>query len=617
VNCIQAQAMLAEYRELKSAPTAPTDTGDREDRPYEVGRKEYEEADILELDGHLEQCASCRQALARYHFIGEQLRSMTVIEPPAEMHASLMHALAREQLHFIQRSAPGTISTPEFLRPYLHEHTQSAQFPDSISAFSTADTGPLPVIYAKRKRHPRSHVNQFAVLGIAAMFLMLLMMGGITSLLLLAHGNAQVASTVNRTVQGLVPLSDLTPLKYTTSTTYSHTVSAIADNNNIYYTAYSDGTDNGWMLAKLDRTTRQSTNLLTKASANPLVVLAAANGWLVWLQYDDLKSRVRQNQTHTGTYTNLHAWSLHYLAPTSPDATTNAKPAAPATLLNGVFNRNTAPSWISTPVQGVWFVQNSLLVAMIDANGASHLLRYDLGTGSSPSASMIEIATAPAGEILTSPTAKNDGSDIFWAEEWLSADGNLHSKIWVQRVLDTQTQFRGKVLENTTRVKEVYTSDNLSFRPQVVDNTLFLLSASGGTISTKSVPVTATTFNIASVPRIDTSIYAESLDNFVQGTILMIPLDGDSIGIPTTLGTVGQSSALQAGNHFALWQDNDSYKMYDVQTTSDVTVGQVLSGANFVAVNGDTTVWTADAGTTTPAPGLGPSVTLMAFNWTK
>jgi hypothetical protein len=230
---------------------------------------------------------------------------------------------------------------------------------------------------------------------------------------------------------------------------------------------------------------------------------------------------------------------------------------------------------------------------------------------------MVEIATAPAGEILTSPTANNDGSDVFWAEEWLSADGNLHSKIWVQRVLDIQIQARGKAPENTTRIKEVYRSDNLSFRPQVVNDTLFLLSASDGTISTQNVPVPATTFNIASVPRIDTSVYAESLDNFVQGTILMIPLNGESAGIPTTLGTVGQSSALQAGNNFALWQDNESYKMYDVQTTSDVTVGQVLSGANFVAVNDDTTVWTANAGTTTPAPGLGPSVTLMVFNWTK
>jgi predicted anti-sigma-YlaC factor YlaD len=82
VNCIQAQAMLAAYRDLKN-----------------------EEVNTLELDVHLEQCASCRQVLARYSFIGEQIRSLPIIEPPPEAHDSLMRALAKEQLWYIQQSA--------------------------------------------------------------------------------------------------------------------------------------------------------------------------------------------------------------------------------------------------------------------------------------------------------------------------------------------------------------------------------------------------------------------------------------------------------------------------------------------------------------------------------
>jgi hypothetical protein len=311
---------------------------------------------------------------------------------------------------------------------------------------------------------------------------------------------------------------------------------------------------------------------------------------------------------------------LHYLDLKAQNTTTNAKSKEPPTLLKGVFNHGTAPLWVSTPVQGVWFIQNSLLVATIDDNGISHLLRYDLGnasdTGSTSPVSMKEIATASVGDVFTSPTANSDGSNIFWSEEWLSKDGNLHSNIWVQRVLDTPTQSHGKVLENTVPTTELYRSDGLSFRPQVVDNTLFLLSASGATNSAQGALAT-TPLNIASVPRIDTSIYAEPLDNFIQGTVLMIPLDGASVGIPTSLGMAGQSSALQAGNNFALWQDNDGYKMYDVQAASDVIVGGVLSGANFVAVNGNTTVWTAEPGTPTPNAGVGPSATLLAFNWAK
>src|SRR5712692_8240571 len=126
--------MLAAYRELK-----------------------YEEVDTIELDVHLEQCASCRQALARYIFISEQVRSLPVLESPPEMHAKLMRALAHEQLQLIQRSAPGTVPTPEFLKPYLQEHAQSTHVTDSIAAFSTADTGPIPIISAKRKQRPRSH----------------------------------------------------------------------------------------------------------------------------------------------------------------------------------------------------------------------------------------------------------------------------------------------------------------------------------------------------------------------------------------------------------------------------------------------------------------------------
>jgi len=611
VNCIQAQAMLAAYRDLKK-----------------------EDVDTLELDVHLEYCASCREALARFSFVGEQVRSLPVIETPPEMHGNIMRALAKEQLRYMQRSAPGTIPAPEFLRPYLQEQSRASRVPESISAFSSAETGPLPIIRAKsRPRHMR--VNQFAVLGIAAMFLMLFMMGGITSLLLLAHSNSQVATTVNtvgsKSSQSIVQQSELTTLRYTTSTVYQNVVSATAVGNDIYYTAYSNDATNEWMLEKLDRTTMQSTNLLANASTNPLIVLGANNDWLVWLQYDDLKSAFKGHLPNASLSRNLHAWSLHYLALTPQNITAKVKSsgpvpssqgstgnsASPASLIKGVFNRSAAPLLASSPVQGVWFIQNSLLVAMIDNAGTSHLLRFELDAND-VTASMQVIATAPAGEILTSPTANSDGSQIFWSEEWLSEDGNLHSNIWIQQALDTQPRSPGRVGENTVPTVGLYRSDGLSFSPQVVDNTLFLLNTASVTNPGQVAPITATPLNLAAVPKIDTSVYAEPLDSFVQGTVLMIPLDGVSANIPVSLGTAGQSSTLQAGNNFVLWQDNDGYKMYDVQTSSDVIVGQALNGANFVAVNGNTATWTTGNDTVTPATSSpNTSTTLLAFNWEK
>ena len=167
MNCSQARAMMAAYRELDNR-----------------------EVETLGLDIHLEGCESCRQELAHLMMVGEQLRALPAVEPLPDMHSKLMHALAKEQLEFIRRSPMGTVSTPEFLKPYLHEHVQSTQASDLITA-STAETGPLPIIHATRKPRHRSHMSQFAILGLAATFLMMLMMGGLTSLLLLARNNPQ------------------------------------------------------------------------------------------------------------------------------------------------------------------------------------------------------------------------------------------------------------------------------------------------------------------------------------------------------------------------------------------------------------------------------------------
>src|SRR6266704_2285400 len=104
------------------------------------------EFDTPGLDVHLVRCASCRQALARDAFIGDQLRTLPVIEPPPDMHAKLMRALASEHLQFMQKAAPGTVSTPEFLKPYLHEHAQSTHQSNLFSAFSTAENGPLVIL---------------------------------------------------------------------------------------------------------------------------------------------------------------------------------------------------------------------------------------------------------------------------------------------------------------------------------------------------------------------------------------------------------------------------------------------------------------------------------------
>jgi hypothetical protein len=577
-------------------------------------------ADTSELDEHLEHCPACRQVLARYQSLGEQIRSMPAIEPPPDMHAKLMQALAVEHIQFLQHAPSSATPPPDFLKPYLQEHMQHAGANDPLVAFSTAETGPLPIIHAPRPRSRRSQMGQFAVLGIAALFLITLMMGGITSLLLLGHGNP-----TSITSSSLQQPTNIIRVAYTTATRYQHVVSAVADNQNIYYTAYSDSESNGWMLEQLDRTTKLSTPLLSTPSTSPLIVLGSENGLLVWLQYDVPTASNFKNPLKPGEKMLARAWSLHYMPVETAQQLLQFGPAQPVTLATGTFNQDTAPTWVHTPIQGIWFMQNSLLVAMVDNNGDSHLTRYQIGTANK--AVPVEIAKATSGRILTSPTATGDGSQIYWAEEWQTDDGTLHSDVWTQQVLEAPQASHGQWIPHTITVTRAFSANGMTFRPQVVDNTLFLLStanisdivssATPGATPTSTATAAPTSTPIPNTTVIswaDQAIYASQIDASIRGTLLDYALDSPSTTQPTIIATHGLASDLQAGTRFLLWQSDKGYEMYDAVENSPVTVGSALDSAQFLAVNGNTAVWTIAATTT---PGASSLATLDVFNWPR
>ena len=599
MNCSQARAMMTAYREL-----------------------EKRDVETIGLDIHLESCESCRQELARQMFVGEQLRALPLVEPLPDMHSKLLHALAKEQLEFIRRSPLGTVTTPEFLKPFLHEHAQSTQASNLIAAFSTAETGPLPIIQSKRKPHHRSHMSQFAVLALAATFLMMLMMGGLTSLLLLAHNNPQVAKTSN--IANVVNLPAIVEqAKYTTTTPYQHVASAIADRTYIYYTAYGDGLNPTWMLERLDRTTSISTSLLPSASINPLILLGSDHGSLVWLQFDGLKLKPHYNLSKYGFHPYTSLWSLHYLTLKQQQQIVSGIPTDSGIILNGIFDQDTAPGWVTTPIQGIWFLQNSLLVAMTDSKGISHLLRYQLDAVGKLVAK--EIATTIPGHVLTSPTANSDGTQIYWSEEWLSSTGTLHtlnSNIWTQQVIDDTRPMRGPWAPHTITTKQLFTSDGMSFRPQIANNTLFMLSTasqsnSAQATSTPTEPATPTASpspNTNAIARTVTNLYAAPLDASLRGSILMLPLNDALDAQPTVMNTTGLASSLQVGANFALWQGDKGYEMYDVSQRSDVSVGTIFDGSTFLAVNGSSAVWMLNNASSTTS-NAGKAITMMAFNW--
>jgi hypothetical protein len=599
VNCIQAQALLAAYRELRDS-----------------------KADTTDLEVHLENCASCRQALANYSLIGERIRSLPAIAPPPDAHAKLMNALATEHIRYMQQAIPGTHRTPEFLKPYIEEQARHKRATDPLVAFSTAETGPLAPIHnhTSHKRQRRRYVGQFAVIGMAAAFLMVVMMSGITTLLVLSQGNPRGAVSGNNTSSITQPVG-VRRIPYTTITPYQNIVSAVADRTDIYYTAYGDKTNEGWMLEQLDRKTRKSTPLLATDSTSPLILLGSSNDWLVWLQFHPPKSKNNaRSLTNHEPLLLTRTWSLHYLSLLAP--------GKPLTLTSGTFNQGTSPSWVYTPVQGIWFIQNTLLVATIDENGISHLSSYQLDTTGRPTPT--EIATASPDHIFTSPTSTSDGTEIYWSDEWRSDDGILHGNIWMQLVSQVPNPSHGPWAQYppTVTVKQPFLSDGASFHPQVVDDRLFLLrTAPYPLATTQGTPdaspgntptATATPTSIPNTPTTswaDSSIYAVSSDAQIRGMLFMVPLYDPNNPLPTQVNTTGQAWEPQAGTDFVLWQSDNGYEMYDVNTGT-VQVGHVLDGARFLAVNESTTVWTIDD-PTSATNNANLTATLLVFNWPR
>ncbi len=596
MNCSQARAMMAAYREL-------------ENRGIET----------IELDIHLESCESCRQELARQTFVGDQIRTLPAIEPLPDMHSKLMQALAKEHLEFMRRSPMGSVPAPEFLKPYLHEQVQSNQASHHIAAFSSADTGPLPIIQTKHKAHHRSHMSHFAVLGLAAAFLMMLMMGGLTSLLLLAHNNPQIAKT-NNNASALLQPTIVEEASYTTTTPYKNVASAVADRTAIYYTAYGDALNPTWMLERLNRATNTSTPLLPEGSVNPLILLGTQNGALVWLQFDGQKLKPHANLSKYGFHPYVSLWSMHYLSLQQQQQILSGIPTESDILLQGKFDQDTSPNWVTTPIQGIWFMQKSLLVAMTDSKGISHLVDYPLDT--TGKAAIQDIATASPGHELTSPTSNSDGTQIYWSEEWLSSNSILNSNIWTQQVVDAPTPMHGRWAPHTDIVKESFTTDGMSFRPQVVNNTLFMLSTANQNNSDQatSTPTGTVTPQASPSPNPNaiaptvTSVYAAPLDASLRGSILTVSLDDPFNAQPTVMNNTGLASSLQVGTNFALWQGDKGYEMYDVSLKSDVSVGSIFDGSTFLAVNGSSAVWMVN-NASNATPNTNTSITLMAFNW--
>jgi hypothetical protein len=568
------------------------------------------------LETHLSQCAACKEVQAQYAITGERLRTLPRIDLLPDTHTKLMQALATEHVHFLQYSPASTVATPTpaFLAPYLKDLAHNDPYTNKLAAFATADTGPIP-IQQLTKRRPIYQINHFTIIGVAASFLMMLLVGSLTSLLLLTqHG-----SSISPPSLVVHQLNDIRSVNYIATPVYSHVASAVASGYTIYYTTYNDD-ETSWQLEQFDEKANSNTPLLAKPSTQELVVLGSSANWLIWLQIDLPKSANTPSQPTNDTSTApTRAWSLHahYLGST-PSTGTETAPFD-RELTSKTFDSSTVPSWVNRPIQGISFIQNTLLAAIIDTQGISHIQSFQLDP--TKAITQTELANASNGHLLTSPTANSNGTAIYWADEYISnAGGQLSSDIWTQQTIDASPSNAGRWVAHQTIKQYPFRADGQSFHPQMVNDTLFFLSTSqvnGNTpnISPNPTPLvtasaqaqsTATTIqptvvptavNYAALPagaiNLDPKIFAPQIDSRQAGRILSFTASGVAEVLPQFDNTQ-IVTALQGGAGFLLWQttDGSNFGMYDVIAKAPVGVGDNVFPPNaaFIKVNGDTAI---------------------------
>jgi len=581
------------------------------------------QTDTSALEVHLSQCAACKEVQVQYDLTREQLHALPRIELLPDARPKLMQALATEHIRFIQRTSASTAAmpTPAFLAPYLKDLAQKAPHANNLAAFTTADTAPIPIVQRSTKRRPIYQINHFTIIGVAASFLMMLLVGGFTSFLLLTQRGSSI------TPQPLVvhQLNDVRPVNYTATPVYPHVASAVASGYDIYYTTYNDD-QTSWQLEQFDEKANITTPLLAKPSTQELIVLGSSPNWLVWLQIDPPKTANTPSQaTNTTSTPSTRAWSLHaqYLNLSSTPSLATGTGPSDRELASNTFDPSTVPSWVNRPIQGICFMQNTLLTAIIDAQGISHLQSYQLD----PAKEIVktEFANASNGHILTSPTANSDGTAIYWADEYFSnASSQLSSDVWTQQTVDASPTNAGRWSAHRTTEKYPFRADGKSFHPQMVNDTLFLLSTSQTDANTPDIintpdatqsrlptpatpqarstvtaqpTVTPTTVNTATLPEgatnLDPKIFAPQIDNMQAGRILSFTASGVMEALPQFDNTQ-IVTALQGGTGFLLWQatNGSTFGMYDVIAKAPVEVGYDVFPPNaaFLTVNGDTAI---------------------------
>jgi hypothetical protein len=390
LTCARARQLLAAYR-----------------------RDDWLPSELEALGQHLSGCADCRRVEASYRQVGEGIRQLPSITPPASLRAAVFAAIHGDET----RAAP------------------------TLEQFTTEDTHPrLPALRggAGSGATPRRPLVLGTRTAVAVAAVLLFTLFSARLLPSLAQGLPLIASSISTAVQRAMG-SPAGPSveQYATHIPSGQITQAMASDHWVAYVA-TDASGHSMLYAE-NRSDRHDVALLPAPLDTAIAVRGVSDHWVVWL---------------AGSGTAASPWTL-WASPLNTlggkSATAVASP--PLALASGGGTASHAGALLG----GVWLSGDIALVAETTTVGDSTLARLDLAAGQgAPAAAQILARAHAPGHLLTDPAVAGTNSYV-WAEVWLDGATGLHSDIWQS--------------DSSGQPRQV-THDGMSFAPRIAGQSL-------------------------------------------------------------------------------------------------------------------------------------------------
>jgi hypothetical protein len=395
-------------------------------------RNDWSPQDLAALSAHLSTCAECRRVESAFRHVGEQIRDLPSIQPPASFRTSVFAAIAADQARIrqqTQRQAEAQKARKAGLG--VPAQTTAPRVAAAISEAASAETDPaLRIVRRMPQPAPwrisdlveRARASSYGVRAAAviAAMLLLALIGAVAvpaSPLYLGGAGAQVA-------------------QYQPNAQYAHVASAGASHGWLVYSGKdASGAE---MLFAENRATNTMTPLLSAPSKNPLMVYGVTSRWAIWSARDG------------------DAWTL-YASPLTG--------GTPKALLSSADDgSDTGPATL----RGVWVGDEMALAAVTTRAATSEIRKIDLASAS-PKATTLA-STNTLNHSYVSPS--EDGGAYYWAEVWMDGGRDLHSVAW---------------REDAAHHVERVTSGEAAFQPQATGGSVLYVEVPGAQAASADV----------------------------------------------------------------------------------------------------------------------------------